>query len=347
MPDTPERTQTPPESEKTFPLEAFDFSRLQQVLDSHKPQERISPVDPRFPAASDLLPGAQKPGAQNPGAQNPGAQKPGEQKPEAQKPGAQKPGAAFNPADLLKPIQSGSDNNHQFRPPVNPYVQPDQFRPPVNPYIKPEQNRPQDNQQKPADNQIAKPTDQSPLKAGPDGKIEITEKDFDRIGPKAAEVLKEAGVTKITITPGQGFDTYEAEFKKPLAIDQDEQIDGCRKLKIDTKLKADVVKNPDGSYMLDNIEGLKAEKKILFKYQDADVTKIQMRKTATGESEITSTGSWRGISRDNVRTKPADVYDKAELLFGRMADLKDKATKGGQNPAAPNPYLEIPRLPQR
>jgi len=171
-----------------------------------------------------------------------------------------------------------------------------------------------------------KPGDK-PLDVSKDGKIEISEKDFERIGPRAAKVLRDAGVEKITITKGKDGDTYEATLKKPLEIPQDPDVDGCRKLKIGTSFKADVKKNDDGSFTLNNIEGLKAESKILFKWQDATVNKIHLNQTPDGKSEITSTGSWKSFSRDNSRVKEGEVFKTAELLFGRMKDMTDAAIK--------------------
>lgn len=184
-----------------------------------------------------------------------------------------------------------------------------------------------------------KATDKTPkILAGPDGRIEITEKDFGKIGPKAADVLKQAGVSKLTITPGQGYDTYEAEFKKPLEIPQDPAEDGTRKLKIATRFKADVSKSPDGTLRMDNIEGLSAETKVLLKWRDATVNKIELRSTPDGKSEIKSTGSWNGFSRDNTRVKPGEIFEKANMLFDRMEQLKKTASPTGTN------FLEIPKL---
>lgn len=170
-------------------------------------------------------------------------------------------------------------------------------------------------------------TTDKPLDVSKDGKIEIGEKDFERIGPRAAKVLRDAGVEKITITKGKDGDTYEATLKKPLEIPQDPDVDGCRKLKIGTSFKADVKKGDDGSFTLSNIEGLKAESKILFKWQDANVNKIHLNQTPDGKSEITSTGSWKSFSRENSRVKEGEVFKTAELLFGRMKDMTDAAIK--------------------
>lgn len=174
------------------------------------------------------------------------------------------------------------------------------------------------------------------IKLSPDGKLELSEKDFDKIGPKAAQVLKDAGVSKITITPGQGFDTYEAELKKPLEIPQDPSVDGNRKLKVATHFKADVSKLPDGTMKLDNIEGLTAETKVLLSWKDAQVNRIQLKQTADGKSEIKSTGSWNGFSRDNTRIKDGEIFEKANFLFDRMDKLKQQAEK--------TDYLDIPKL---
>lgn len=186
----------------------------------------------------------------------------------------------------------------------------------------------------PIGDNVSKPADKPfSIAPGPDGRIEIGENDFDKIGPKAKQVLSDAGVTKLIITPGQGFDTYEAELKSPLQIAQDPSVDGTRKLTMDTHFKADVKKGSDGTLMLDNIQGLTAESKILFKFRDAQVEKIQLRPTADGKSEITSTGSWNGISGTKVRLQPGEVFEKANILFDRMQKIK--GTSG---------FMEIPPL---
>jgi hypothetical protein len=190
-----------------------------------------------------------------------------------------------------------------------------------------------DNPVKPVDPPADRPTAIVP---GPDGRIEITEKDFDKIGPKARQVLLDAGVTRLTITPGQGYDTYEAYLKKPLEIAQDPNVDGTRKLRIDCHFRADVKKGADGTLMLDNIQGLTAESKILLRFREAKVEKIQLRATPDGKSEITSVGSWNGMSGTKTRVQPGEVFEKANILFERMQKLKEASS-----------LLEIPPLPVR
>lgn len=160
------------------------------------------------------------------------------------------------------------------------------------------------------------------INAGKDGKIELTEDHFEKIGPKAAQVLKDAGVQKLTITPGKDSDRYEAELKKTLEIVQDPAKDGTRKLTIGKKFKADVSRNADGTLKLENIEGLTAESRIAFSWREASVDKIKLEQLPDGQSRITSTGTWKSFSRDNTRTKSGEIYEKANLLFGRMQDLK-------------------------
>ncbi len=154
------------------------------------------------------------------------------------------------------------------------------------------------------------------------GPVELTDKDFDKIGPKAAQVLKDAGVTKLTLTPGaDGVNHVKAELKKGMEIDQDPAVDGCRKLKIGKEFSCDISKDKNGKFVLSNIEGLTAESQILGAFRDATVTKISMGRNAKGESEVTSTGTWKVFSRDQTRTRPAEVMDKAELLFDRFLKL--------------------------
>jgi hypothetical protein len=137
--------------------------------------------------------------------------------------------------------------------------------------------------------------------------------------------LKEAGVVKLTVTPGKGFDTYETELKKPLEIPQDPTVDGTRKLKLATHFKVDISKQPDGTLQMENIEGLSAETKVLFSWKEAQINRIQIKQTADGKSEIKSTGSWNGFSRDNVRVKDGEIFEKANFLFDRMRKLKEQA----------------------
>lgn len=154
------------------------------------------------------------------------------------------------------------------------------------------------------------------------GPVELTEKDFDKIGPKAAEVLKDAGVTKLTLTPGEnGVNHIKAELKKPLEIAQDPAVDGCRKLKIGKEFSCDITQDGKGTFTLSNVKGLTAESQILGAFRDATVSNISMKRNAKGESEVTSTGTWGIFSRDQTRTRPADVMDKAELLYGRFLKL--------------------------
>jgi hypothetical protein len=166
---------------------------------------------------------------------------------------------------------------------------------------------------------IGKPATIAP---GPDGKIDITQRDFDKIGSKAKQVLLDAGVTRLTVTPGHGFDTYQASLKRPLEIAQDPDLDGTRKLRIDTNFKADVRKEPDGSILLQNIEGLTAESKIMMRFREAQVEKIQLKATADGKTEVTSTGTWNGFSGTKTRIQEGGAFDKANNLLARLQKVK-------------------------
>lgn len=155
------------------------------------------------------------------------------------------------------------------------------------------------------------------------GPIELGEKDFGKIGPKAEEVLKNAGVTKIKIEANEnGGDTITAELKKPLEIDQDPAVDGSRKLKVDTTFKADISVQPDGSIKFENVEGLKAEVKALGKWRDATVSEIELRKTDDGKTEVTSTGGIGIFSKTQSRIKPGEIMEKANLLIDKLKNLK-------------------------
>ncbi|MBX9722720.1 MAG: hypothetical protein K2X81_15075, partial [Candidatus Obscuribacterales bacterium] len=187
------------------------------------------------------------------------------------------------------------------------------------------------------------------LKPRDDGKIEISEKDFDKIGLVAARILRDAGVTKLTMTPGKNSDTYEANLKKPLEIPN---VHGMLKLEMGSTFKAEVIKNADGSMTLDKIEGLTFFKptfglsmqgKMVFNHFKDSVDKIHMRLNPDGKkSEITySSRSWDTINKDNIRTKQAEIIEKAKILFERMEKLKSTEQPEALPPAS---FLEIPKL---
>lgn len=171
------------------------------------------------------------------------------------------------------------------------------------------------------------------------GPIELKEEDFGKIGPKASEVMKGAGVSKVEIEPGDGYDSITATLKEPLEIAQDPDKDGSRKLKVDTTFKADMSVTKDGTIVLENIEGLKAEVKVLGRWRDADVTRVEIKKGADGQTEVTSTGEVGIFSRSQTRTKPAEVMEKAKILMERFNDLKQ-----GKDPNNKQSSLDLPKL---
>lgn len=160
-------------------------------------------------------------------------------------------------------------------------------------------------------------------------KTTIKANEFERIGPKAAEFLRQNGISEISITPGKDGapDKIEATLDKPLSIDQDPAVDGCRKLKVGKHFSAEVSRKPDGAIVFDNIEGLKAETKVLLSWKDASVTRIELRKNEDGDTEITSTGELGAFSRTKTRVKPAEIMEKAGTLFERLEKLKDTTPK--------------------
>ncbi len=166
------------------------------------------------------------------------------------------------------------------------------------------------------------------MQEGGQKKTTLKANEFEKIGPKAAEFLKQNGISEISITPGKNGapDKIEATLDKPLAIDQDPAVDGCRKLKVDKHFSADVSRKPDGTIVFDNIEGLKAETKVLLSWKDASVTHIELRKNENGDTEITSTGELGAFSRTKTRVKPAEIMEKAGTLFERLEKLKEPSS---------------------
>ncbi|MBS1955934.1 MAG: hypothetical protein JST89_17245 [Cyanobacteria bacterium SZAS-4] len=184
---------------------------------------------------------------------------------------------------------------------------------------------PRDSRSQEADARERKETYVAMMQEG-EKKTTLKANDFEKIGPKAAEFLKQNGISEISITPGKNGapDKIEATLDKPLSIDQDPAVDGCRKLKVDKHFSAEVSKKPDGTIVFDNIEGLKAETKVLYSWKDASVTHIELRKNEKGETEITSTGELGAFSRTRTRVKPAEIMEKAGTLFERLEKLKDQ-----------------------
>ena len=183
----------------------------------------------------------------------------------------------------------------------------------------------------------------NPAAEAKDSKIELSENDFGKIGPKAAEVMKAAGVDKFTVEPGEGFDTLSAHLKKPLEIPQDPAVDnGVRKLKVAEDFKADFSTKPDGTIVLDNIQGLTAEKKIFGSFREADVTRIEISKGPNGNAIIKSTGGIGPFKKTETREKPAEILDKAKLLIDRLQNLKNSNnTKDGKTSSLDLPNLMI------
>lgn len=181
-----------------------------------------------------------------------------------------------------------------------------------------------------SDNQIA-----MFMSNGAHNRIELSEKEFNRIGPKAAEVLKGAGVEKIEIQSNGGVDSVSATLKKPLEIAQDPDVDGNRKLKVDSTFKADISVKDDGTIVFDNIKGLKAETHVLGRWRDATVTRIEMKKGEDGQTEIKSTGEVGIFSRTQSRTKPGEIMEKAKILLDKFNEMKSQNKQGA---------LELPHL---
>lgn len=155
---------------------------------------------------------------------------------------------------------------------------------------------------------------------GAEKPITLTEDHFDKIGPKATDILKGAGVTEISITPGQnGVDKIHAKLDQPFEIEQDpKKADGVSKLIVGKDFTADMSKGKNGEITFDNIKGLKAETNLGI----ANVVKIQLSRDANGDTEITSVGRKGIFSRTKTRTVPGEVMDKAETIYDRMQELK-------------------------
>jgi hypothetical protein len=159
-------------------------------------------------------------------------------------------------------------------------------------------------------------------------KLTFNADNFDKIGPKAAEVLKAAGVSEISITRGPNGDHVDVKLDKALEIEQDPAKDGCNKLVVGKNLSADITKGKDGELSFDNIKGLKAETNLGV----ANVTNISLKRNEDGKTEITSTGRKGIFSRTRTREKEGEIMDKAEAIFDRLGDMFDKQG-GGDAPA--------------
>jgi hypothetical protein len=152
-------------------------------------------------------------------------------------------------------------------------------------------------------------------------KLTFNSDSFDQIGPKAKEMLEKAGVTEISITPGNnGVDKIEISLKDKLEIEQDPEKDGCNKLIVGKKLSADFKKGDNGELILENIKGLQAETNL----GTANVIRMKMSRDEDGNTEIESTGKKGIFARTKTRVKEGEIMDKAESVLNRLNELKEQ-----------------------
>lgn len=159
---------------------------------------------------------------------------------------------------------------------------------------------------------------------------------FDKIGPKAKEILTNAGVESISIAPGKdGACKIEANLKEPLEIPRDPEKDGCNALIVGKKFSADFSQGANGELILENIKGLKADTNLGV----ANVVKIKMSRDAQGNTEIESVGRKGIFSRTRTKTESGEVMDKAESVLNKLDELKQKQSGGVKMG-----YLTVPPL---
>ena len=152
-------------------------------------------------------------------------------------------------------------------------------------------------------------------------KLTFNADSFDKIGPQAKDILDKAGVTEISITPGNnGVDKIEISLKDKLEIEQDPEKDGCNALIVGKKLSADFKKGENGELILENIKGLQADTNLGM----ANVIRIKMSRDEDGNTQIESTGKKGIFARTKTRVKDAEIMDKAEAVLNRLNELKEQ-----------------------
>lgn len=166
--------------------------------------------------------------------------------------------------------------------------------------------------------------------------LTFDENSFDKIGPKAKEILTGAGVESISIGPGKnGVDRIEVKLKEGLELERDPEKDGCNALLVGKNFSADFKKGANGELILENIKGLQADTNL----GPANVVKIKLSRDENGDTQIESTGK-RGIfSRTRTKTESGEVMEKAESILNRLDEMKQKQSGGVKMG-----YLTVPPL---
>lgn len=150
---------------------------------------------------------------------------------------------------------------------------------------------------------------------------ELTPKDFEKLGPRAAEIMKEHGVTKLSLTPGKTReDVHHAkiEFKDGAEIDLDDKVDGVDKLKIGKELSFNIQMTKDGEIIFTNIKGLEA---ILPAGMKVPITGLRIGFNADGKAEITATSEVGGKKSEHKFAKSYEAMEDVTTYYNKFLEL--------------------------
>lgn len=153
---------------------------------------------------------------------------------------------------------------------------------------------------------------------------ELTPEDFDQFGPKAAEILRKHGVTKLSFSPGKDKDDFhhvQVEFKDGAQLDLNPEKDVASRLKIGKEFECDIKMGKNGELIFKDIKGLSAEMKIAGKTVDVPITKLQMAYNEDGDAAVTVTAKVDGFFQDYKLLKSQGAMTDAMTYYNKFLEL--------------------------
>lgn len=145
--------------------------------------------------------------------------------------------------------------------------------------------------------------------------------DFSVLGPRAAAIMKDFGVKSLAVKHLPEKSAVCLSLNAKVERIQDPDIDQCKKIIADKELRFDFKKEADGTIVFDAMKGMKAVAEIFGSDQSLPITKMSLRKTEDGRTEISSHCKYGIISISKVKYASAEVYDKAAIMYERVRKL--------------------------
>lgn len=146
----------------------------------------------------------------------------------------------------------------------------------------------------------------------------LFESDFQRLGPKAAEIMKENGVERVMIGRDADNTLLELKLKKAVEKPMDPAKDGCKKIVVEPDFNLGMRKQKNGAIVMNNIEGMKAIAEVFGKEVTLTVDNVRLSKTSDGRTKIESESYLGAFQIARVRFASGEIYDKANIMHERL-----------------------------